>query len=126
MNQRPFYAKPICKGNPFTISGATAKLSQEAIMRDSKAALAAMDEGKLTPEFVHLSEIVFAVSGLVGGFGDKYARNAAAHAMHDAMSKFYPKVMTIYTAKSSLRHLLSISIGKRWAIIDALIPFIKS
>ena len=95
-------------------------------MRDSKAALAAMDEGKLTPEFVHLSEIVFAVSGLVGGFGDKYARNAAAHAMHDAMSKFYPKVMTIYTAKSSLRHLLSISIGKRWAIIDALIPFIKS
>ena len=67
-------------------------------MRDSKAALAAMDEGKLTPEFVHLSEIVFAVSGLVGGFGDKYARNAA-HAMHDAMSKFYPKVMTIYTAK---------------------------
>ena len=47
-------------------------------MRDSKAALAAMDEGKLTPEFVHLSEIVFAVSGLVGGFGDKYARNAAA------------------------------------------------
>jgi glycerol dehydrogenase-like iron-containing ADH family enzyme len=38
----------------------------------------------LTPEFVHLSEIVFAVSGLVGGFGDKYARNAAAHAMHDA------------------------------------------
>ena len=91
MNQRPFYAKPICKGNPFTISGATAKLSQEAIMRDSKAALAAMDEGKLTPEFVHLSEIVFAVSGLVGGFGDKYARNAAAHAMHDAMSKFLPK-----------------------------------
>lgn len=60
-------------------------------MRDSKAALAAMDEGKLTPEFVHLSEIVFAVSGLVGGFGDKYARNAAAHAMHDAMSKFLPK-----------------------------------
>ncbi len=55
--------------------------------------------GKLTPEFVHLSEIVFAVSGLVGGFGDKYARNAAAHAMHDAMSKFYQKVMTIYMAK---------------------------
>ena len=43
--------------------------------------------------------------------------------MHDAMSKFYQKVMTIYMAKSSLRHLLSISIGKRWAIIDALIPF---
>ena len=99
MNQRPFYAKPICKGTLLQLAGATAKLSQEAIMRDSKAALAAMDEGKLTPEFVHLSEIVFAVSGLVGGFGDKYARNAAAHAMHDAMSKFYPKVMTIYTAK---------------------------
>ena len=95
-------------------------------MRDSKAALAAMDEGKLTPEFVHLSEIVFAVSGLVGGFGDKYARNAAAHAMHDAMSKFLPKSHDYLRRKSSLRHLLSISIGKRWAIIDALIPFIKS
>lgn len=51
------------QGEPFLqLAGATAKLSQEAIMRDSKSALAAMDEGKLTPEFVHLSEIVFAVS----------------------------------------------------------------
>ena len=64
------------QGTLLQLAGATAKLSQEAIMRDSKATLAAMDEGKLTPEFVHLSEIVFAVSGLVGGFGDKYARMA--------------------------------------------------
>ncbi|MGC3443928.1 oxidoreductase, partial [Enterococcus faecalis] len=59
--------------------------------RVSKSALAPMDEGKLTPEFVHLSEIVVAVSGLVGGIGDKYARNAAAHAMLVAMSKLLPK-----------------------------------
>ena len=99
MNQRPFYAKPICKGNPFTISGSDRQAFARSDYAGLKSALAAMDEGKLTPEFVHLSEIVFAVSGLVGGFGDKYARNAPAHAMHDAMSKFYQKVMTIYMAK---------------------------
>jgi len=37
--------------------------------------------------FIYL-KLFFAVSGLVGGLGDKYARNAAAHAMHDAMSKY--------------------------------------
>ncbi|WP_267592421.1 iron-containing alcohol dehydrogenase family protein [Enterococcus faecalis] len=113
------------QGEPFLqLAGATAKLSQEAIMRDSKSALAAMDEGKLTPEFVHLSEIVFAVSGLVGGFGDKYARNAAAHAMHDAMSKFLPKSHDyLHGEKVAYGIFYQLALEKRWAIIDALIPF---
>ena len=113
------------QGEPFLqLAGATAKLSQEAIMRDSKAALAAMDEGKLTPEFAHLSEIVFAVSGLVGGFGDKYARNAAAHAMHDAMSKFLPKSHDyLHGEKVAYGIFYQLALEKRWAIIDALIPF---
>ncbi|MGX7263768.1 iron-containing alcohol dehydrogenase family protein [Enterococcus crotali] len=106
------------------LAGATAKLCQEAIMRDSVAALNAMDNRKVTPEFVHLSEIIFAVSGLVGGLGDKYARNAAAHAMHDAMSKFLSNSHDfLHGEKVAYGIFYQLALEQKWSVIDDLIPF---
>lgn len=60
----------------------TSVLCKDAILNHSEQAIKDMKENLVSDEFVNLSEIVFAVAGLVGGLGDKYARNAAAHAMH--------------------------------------------
>lgn len=69
----------------------TAKICKEEILNHSAKAIQDMAQRKLTSEFKQLSEIIFAVAGLVGGLGDKYARNVAAHAMHDAISKYIPE-----------------------------------
>lgn len=102
----------------------TAKLCQTAIMEDSVQAIADMKAKKASDVFIHLSEIVFAVAGLVGGFGDKYARNAAAHAMHDAMSKYLPQSHHfLHGEKVAYGILYQLALEEKWSMIDALIPF---
>src|SRR5699024_10580944 len=73
------------------LAGFTATLSKNAILEHSTQAIQDMKNLKVTKEFKSLSEIIFGVAGLVGGLGDKYARNAAAHAMHDGLGKYIPE-----------------------------------
>lgn len=83
-----------------------------------------MKAGVATEEFIHLSEIIFAVAGLVGGLGDKYARNAIAHAMHDGMSKFIPESHNfLHGEKVAYGIFYQLAVEKKWMQIDALIPF---
>lgn len=102
----------------------TAELCRNAIENDSVKAIESMKRKELSAEFVHLSEIVFALSGLVGGFGDKYARNAAAHAMHDALGKYVPEShQLLHGEKVAYGIFYQLAIEQRWEIIDQLIPF---
>lgn len=56
------------KNEPFLqLAGYTAALCKEAILNNSAKAIKDMQAGIVSEEFVHLSEIVFAVAGLVGG-----------------------------------------------------------
>lgn len=83
-----------------------------------------MQAGIVSEEFVHLSEIVFAVAGLVGGLGDKYARNAIAHAMHDGMSKYLPNSHDfLHGEKVAYGIFYQLAVEKKWEQIDALLPF---
>ncbi len=113
------------KNEPFLqMAGYTAKLCEEAITKDSTKAIQDMKDQKLSDEFVRLSEIVFAVAGLVGGLGDKYARNAAAHAMHDAMSKYIPECHRyLHGEKVAYGIFYQLAIEGKWDVIDQLKPF---
>lgn len=113
------------KGEPFLEMAAyTAALCKEAITKDSAKAIEDMKKGKLTDEFVHLSEIVFAIAGMVGGLGDMYARNAAAHAIHDAMGKYLPKSHEfLHGEKVAYGIFYQLAIEQKWQAIDELIPF---
>lgn len=113
------------KNEPFIqMARYTAELCKEAITQKSLKAITSMKEAHLTAEFVHLSEIVFAIAGLVGGFGDKYARNAAAHAMHDAMGKYLPESHEfLHGEKVAYGIFYQLSIEERWEVIDQLLPF---
>ncbi|MDN6159766.1 MAG: iron-containing alcohol dehydrogenase family protein [Tetragenococcus koreensis] len=105
----------------------TSALCKEAILTHSEQAIMDMRDGKVSDEFVNLSEIVFAVAGLVGGLGDKYARNAAAHAMHDAISKYLPASHNyLHGEKVAYGILYQLTLEKRWALIDELLPFYAS
>lgn len=102
----------------------TSVISKEAILNDSEQAIADMEQGIVSDAFVNLSEIVFAVAGLVGGLGDKYARNAAAHAMHDAISKYLPGSHNyLHGEKVAYGILYQLALEERWSMIDELLPF---
>ncbi|GAA3020227.1 iron-containing alcohol dehydrogenase family protein [Tetragenococcus solitarius] len=105
----------------------TSVLCKNAILDYSDQAIKDMENNIVSDEFVNLSEIVFAVAGLVGGLGDKYARNAAAHAMHDAISKYLPASHDfLHGEKVAYGILYQLALEERWSFIDELLPFYAS
>lgn len=106
------------------LAGYTAKLCKEEILQYADKAIQDMKRQEVSAEFTRLSEIIFAVAGLVGGFGDKYARNAAAHAMHDAISKYIPASHHyLHGEKVAYGIFYQLALENRWDIIDELLPF---
>jgi len=118
-------AQPHLKNEPFLqMAGYTAKLCETAILTQSKQAIEDMKRQEVTDAFCHLSEIVIAVAGMVGGLGDKYARNAAAHAMHDAISKYLPESHRfLHGEKVAYGMFYQLALEEKWTVIDQLIPF---
>lgn len=114
-------------GYPFLqLAKYTSVISKEAILRESQQAIEDMEHGVVSDAFVNLSEIVFAVAGLVGGLGDKYARNAAAHAIHDAISKYLPDSHHyLHGEKVAYGILYQLALEERWSLIDDVLPFYK-
>ena len=115
------------KREPFLqLATYTSVLAKEEIMADSKKAIEDMKTGNLSAEFVRLSEIVFAVAGMVGGLGDKYARNAAAHAMHDGISKYIPASHRyLHGEKVAYGIFYQLALENQWQAIENLIPFYR-
>lgn len=102
----------------------TAKLCNESIVKQSAKAMKDMENKEVSEEFEHLSEIIIAIAGLCGGFGDKYARNAAAHAMHDAISKYIPESHSYLHGEIVAYGILyQLALEDKWNDIDYLIPF---
>lgn len=99
-------------------------LCKEEIMKNSNKAIEDMKNQIVSDEFVRLSEIVFAVAGVVGGFGDRYARTAAAHAIHDAISQYIVESHNyLHGEKVAYGILYQLSLEQNWQEIDYLLPF---
>lgn len=107
------------------------KLAQHAtdicknqVLDESPQAIEDMIAGKVTPEFIHVSEIIFGFAGIVGGLGDKYARNTAAHAIHDAISAYLPGVHDYLHGEIIAYGILyQLALEGNWSEIDNLVPF---
>lgn len=104
-----------------------AKMCEDKILTESEKAIEDMKKGIVSEEFVHISEIIFAIAGLVGGLGDKYARNTAAHAIHDAISAYLPEVHRyLHGEKVAYGILYQLALEQKWSTIDELIPFYET
>ncbi len=99
----------------------TCRLCNDVIMNESEKAINDMQQKLVTDEFVHVSEIIIAIAGLCGGLGDKYARNAIAHAMHDAMSKYVSKCHKyLHGEKVAYGIFYQLAVEDKWSTIDKL------
>lgn len=101
-----------------------ALMCRDKILAESESAIKDAKEGRLSDEFIHISEIVVAIAGMVGGFGDVYARNTAAHSIHDALSAYLPELHKyLHGEKVAYGIFFQLALENRWTVIDELIPF---
>lgn len=105
----------------------TTEISKDIILEQGEQALSDMRKGKVTDAFKNVSEIIFGVAGLVGGLGDKYARNAAAHAMHDGLGKYISEDSHHFIHGEIVAYgiFYQMALEKRYEEIEKLIPFYK-
>lgn len=117
--QKHLHNEPFLK-----LASYTAKLCNESIIKQYAKAIKDMENKVVSEEFKHLSEIVIAIAGLCGGFGDKYARNSVAHAMHDAIAKYIPESHSyLHGEKVAYGILYQLALEGKWEMIDSLMPF---
>jgi len=102
------------------------KICKDQLLEHGTKAIKDMENGEATEEFIRVSEIIFGIAGLVGGLGDKYARNTAAHTAHDALSAHLPDLHTYFHGeKVAYGIFFQLSLEKNWDEIDKLIPLYK-
>ena len=105
----------------------SARICKDVLAEDGLKAIEDMRNGTVSAEFIKVSEVIFGVAGLVGGFGDKYARNTAAHAIHDAISAYLPGVHSyLHGEKVAYGIFYQLALEGKWQVIDELIPMYES
>lgn len=70
--------------------------TKDILARDAEIAIDSLRKQTFSDEFYRVSEIIFAIAGLVGSLGDGYARSAAAHSLHDGLCKYCPEMKDYY------------------------------
>lgn len=103
-----------------------AKLCKDAILENMDKAISDMENHVLSKEFYIVSEIIITISGLVGGLAGKYARNTAAHTIHDAISKTLPQVHNyLHGEKVAYGTFYQLALEDKWDEIDRLLPLYR-
>ncbi|MFP1831359.1 oxidoreductase [Lonsdalea quercina] len=59
---------------------------RNVLLRQSEAALKAVESGTINQNFLDVVEAIIAGGGMVGGLGERYTRVAAAHAVHNGLT----------------------------------------
>lgn len=117
-------SQPEHQTNPFLLMARSAALNCKVnISQYGRQAVKDIASQSLTPAFVQICETIIAISGLVGGFGDSYARTTIAHAVHDKITVFPETHAFLHGEKVAYGILVQLAVEEKWAEIDELIPF---
>lgn len=110
------------KDRPFLkMAKYAAEICRTTILKQGMTALESLKKQEVSPEFINVSEIIFGIAGLVGGFGGSYSRNTAAHGMHDALSKYTPEVNEfLHGEKVAYGIMYQLALEERWELIPEL------
>ncbi|MHC5374693.1 iron-containing alcohol dehydrogenase family protein [Enterococcus sp. LJL120] len=110
---------------PIEISVAefAAKQCQVVLLRDSQAALAAMEKNELNQAFLNVVETNILLAGMVGGFGDEYGRTAGAHSIHDALTILPQSHQQLHGNKVAYGVLVQLVMEDKWQELEELLPF---
>lgn len=109
-----------------TISRAMAQACRDDLLENSEQAIADMKKGEVTPVFRKVVETVIVTSGLVGGWGDYFARATGAHSVHDALTVFPETSDSLHGERVAYGILVLLALEKREDEMAELLPLYRS
>ncbi|BBN99090.1 iron-containing alcohol dehydrogenase family protein [Sporolactobacillus terrae] len=98
----------------------------EIPLNHAEQAIEDMKQGKLSDEWIEVMETNIMASGLVGGFGDEYARATAAHAVHDALTIRKETHHLLHGIKVAYGIMVELVIEKKYDEMTRLLPFYRA
>ncbi|MFL2106086.1 iron-containing alcohol dehydrogenase family protein [Desemzia sp. FAM 23991] len=117
-------SQPEHQTNAFLLMARAAALNcKNNIVQYGQQAVADIEAQSLTPAFIQVAETIIAVSGLVGGLGDGYARTTIGHAVHDKITVFPETHAFLHGEKVAYGILVQLAFEGKWTEIDQLAAF---
>lgn len=98
-----------------------AYICKENIVQYGEQAVLDIQSQTLTAAFIQVAETIIAVSGLVGGLGDGYARTTIAHAVHDKLTAFPETHAFLHGEKVAYGILIQLAVEGKWQEIDQVL-----
>ncbi|MGX7244195.1 iron-containing alcohol dehydrogenase family protein [Enterococcus quebecensis] len=108
------------------VSAFAAKKCRDVLLKDSQAALSAMENKSINQAFLNVVETNILLGGMVGGFGDDYGRTSGAHSIHDALTILPESHHQLHGNKVAYGVLVQLVIEDKWTEIQKLLPFYRS
>lgn len=118
--------KPEQFNTQLTISRAMAQACRDDLLENSEQAIADMKKGEVTPVFRKVVETVIVTSGLVGGWGDYFARATGAHSVHDALTAFSETSDSLHGERVAYGILVLLALENREDELAELLPLYRS
>lgn len=109
--------------HPFlSLAKAAAYQCKTVIIDKGHEAIDSMTDMNLTQAFTTIVDTIIAVSGLVGGLGDKYARTTIGHAVHDKLTVYPQTHAFLHGEKVAYGIMVQLSFEDKWDEIKSLLP----
>jgi hydroxycarboxylate dehydrogenase A len=113
--------KPI----PLQVSYYAARQCKDLLLQHSEGAILAAKNKIINDDFIKVAETIFALGGMVGGFGDHYGRIAGAHAIHNGLTIIEETHYALHGEKVAYGILVQLALEDKWEEINQLILFYK-
>ncbi|WP_208560485.1 iron-containing alcohol dehydrogenase family protein [Marinilactibacillus kalidii] len=114
-------SQPAHQTNAFLqMARAAAQQCRDDIVQHGLQAVSDMRAQTLTPVFTQIIETIIAISGLVGGLGDSYARTTIGHAVHDKITIFPESHAFLHGEKVAYGVMVQLAFEDNWSEIDKL------
>ncbi|WP_102692214.1 iron-containing alcohol dehydrogenase family protein [Rummeliibacillus pycnus] len=108
---------------PMMISYYAAQQCKEILLKSSKEAVLAVQNGKLNDDFIKVVETIIVYAGMVGGFGDHFGRTTGAHSIHNGLTVLEETHQALHGSKVAYGILIQLVLENRWDEIKQLLPF---
>lgn len=114
-------SQPEHQTNAFLLMARSAALNcRDNIVQHGLQAVSDIQAQSLTPIFTQIVETIIAISGLVGGLGDSYARTTIGHAVHDKITIFPESHAYLHGEKVAYGVMVQLAFEQQWSEIDQL------
>lgn len=100
-----------------------AELIRDILLSKTEAAIQALEQQTVTPEFAHVVEAIIGLGGAVGGLAGNAARVSGAHAIHDGMSLLPETHRFEHGIKVAYGILVQLAAEQKFTQIEELLPY---